>query len=189
MNQIKTFEKFLDREIDIFSDGHSVRTPFSLTNKICNELPLDNLIAPKILVLFNVEFVVELVYNKKVPLGHITFYSDSQNKTNLVRKIGVTNIVSKDTLNEDKKFDVIVGNPPFQSSVKGDASLWPIFVRQSFNYCNDNGYIALVLPSVYGLPGPNIRKGKINVWNDFISKMKIIKLNIGQASQHFKNVG
>ena len=189
MNQIQTFEKFLDREIDIFSDGHSIRTPFSLTKKICNELPLDVLIAPKILVLFNVEFVIELVYNKKVTLGHITFCSDSKNKTVLVRKIGVNNIVSENTLNESKKFDVIVGNPPFQSSVKGDASLWPIFVRQSFNLCNDDGFIALVLPSVYGLPGPNIRKGKINVWTDFINKMKILKLNIGQASQHFKNVG
>jgi len=185
--KIKKFEKFLDNEKTLFEGGHNERTPFSLVKQICNDIKLKG--TEEILVYFNVEFVIDLLYNKNIKKNKITFWTDHQNKTSLVRKLGINKIISEDTMDANKKFDVIVGNPPFQSDKKGDASRWPLFVRDSYNLCKDNGIVALVLPTVYGSPGPNIRKGKINVWNEFISKSKILKLNLGECSRHFKSKG
>ena len=109
MNKIATFEKFLDREKTLFDGGHNIRTPFNVVEEICTKIKLTN--NSKILVLFNVEFVIELVYNQKVPVSNITFYTDHDNKSSLVKKIGVKNII-KD-MNHAMKFDVWLLNPPY----------------------------------------------------------------------------
>jgi len=59
--------------------------------------------------------------------------------------------INKDFLKEevDMKFDVIVGNPPYQSGngEKGGArSLWRKFIKKSFELIGKDGYVALVCP-------------------------------------------
>ena len=57
------------------------------------------------------------------------------------------------------KFDVIVGNPPYQTkseaSVTKTQPIWPKFVKKSIDMCEDDGYVCLVHPSgwrdVYGM--------------------------------------
>ena len=54
------------------------------------------------------------------------------------------------------KFDVIVGNPPYQT--KSDAedrktkAIWPDFVKQSFGLSADGGYVCLIHPSGWRQP-------------------------------------
>lgn len=44
-------------------------------------------------------------------------------------------------------FDVIVGNPPYQSQRdSGNYSLWPKFVNRSVQLLDDCGYMTMVLP-------------------------------------------
>jgi type I restriction-modification system DNA methylase subunit len=51
------------------------------------------------------------------------------------------------------KFDVIVGNPPYQEQGEGrergqnNNSIWPEFVEKSFDLCKNGGYVCLIHPS------------------------------------------
>ena len=62
---------------------------------------------------------------------------------------------------KEMKFDVVIGNPPYQdangkSAAKGQ--LWPYFVEKSINLCKDEGYVALIHPSPW-------RKPEHKTWN------------------------
>lgn len=57
---------------------------------------------------------------------------------------------------QGKKFDVIVGNPPYQDTNKGDAKRWPLwhkFIEQSLILCRDGGVVALITPNSWMSPG------------------------------------
>jgi hypothetical protein len=67
-------------------------------------------------------------------------------------KVVSDNLIKADFLSHDwgtMKFDVIVGNPPYQNGneVGGARSLWRKFVSKAFELCKDDGYCAMVTPS------------------------------------------
>jgi SAM-dependent methyltransferase len=88
-----------------------------------------------------------------------------------------------------RKFDVVIGNPPFQSQTEGDASLWPQFIQKGFELLKDEGFMALILPGKFALPGPNIRKGRINCWDKFIRPFAVKHVNLGECSKFFPKIG
>ena len=45
------------------------------------------------------------------------------------------------------KFDVIVGNPPYQGPHEGSNSYWKKFIIKSFYHLNDNGYLSYLTPN------------------------------------------
>lgn len=171
------FYKFLKKESDaIFAGSHSVHTPESLVNEILSQIP--DLSNKKILVLFNVEFVISLVYTYNVNIKDITFYSDHDDKTEFVKLIGDINIINN-LGNLNMKFDVVVGNPPFQGD-KGNGTraeqLFAKFVYKAFSL-TDNLY--MVLPSL---------------WTHKPNKLKETLINKGMTtvvacSKHFDRVG
>jgi len=91
---------------DLFSDGHSIYMPQPVVNKILNRIQLTG----TILVMFNIEFVISLVYNYNIDPTTITFYSDSKNKAKIADKLKVKYIT---TLEKNMKFDYVLLNPPF----------------------------------------------------------------------------
>jgi len=70
------------------------------------------------------------------------------------------NVSDKYFIEENKmKFDVIVGNPPYQAPVKekakkggAGAQLWPEFVKKSLEYIKDGGYLAMIHPCMWRKP-------------------------------------
>lgn len=137
--KVKTFEKFLDNEPNLFDGGHKNRTSFTVVREICANLKLNN--SSKILVLFNVEFVIDLVYNQGVPIGNITFYSDHANKTDLVKRIGIINFMKKIDDNTIK-FDVVLTNPPYQDD-DGNSVSW-FHIKNALDKVKPGGYLAVV---------------------------------------------
>lgn len=76
------------------------------------------------------------------------------------------------------KFDIIIGNPPYQKKNDGDrkaSPLWDKFVYKSYELLDDNGFIAMVHPN-----------GWRNIDGDFkyiqnILKSKLIYLNMNSV--------
>lgn len=64
----------------------------------------------------------------------------------------VTFDIYKESIN--MKFDVVVGNPPFQdpSSPKNKSKLWTSFVQKGIDLVNENGYTFLICPDTWTSP-------------------------------------
>ena len=78
--------------------------------------------------------------------------------TNLAKQKGYTRVVLSDFLDwePDMKFDVVVGNPPYQNPNNDKKMLWNEFMDKSLDVCNDNGYIAMVTPATWLTASTNI---------------------------------
>ena len=82
--------------------------------------------------------------------------------TGIVGEVNIYHANALDGVEEikDMKFDVVVGNPPYQAPKKnkdtkdganGD-SIWPHFVRLSFSLMKSDGYICFVHPATWRKP-------------------------------------
>lgn len=82
----------------------------------------------------------------------------------------------------DMKFDVIVGNPPYQDATSVNTkNLWPIFVARSFSeYVKDGGYVALVTPRTWTTN---------EMYSDIFQKYQPVHLNVDECKRHFPGVG
>ncbi|MCX7593127.1 MAG: Eco57I restriction-modification methylase domain-containing protein [Fischerella sp.] len=135
MDKAKVIYKALKEGVIDFSGAHAIHTPQGLVEEILSHLPLQG----SILVLFNIEFVISLIYTYKVDPSSITFYSDHKNKSYFCKKLGVKYIESLET---DMKFDVVVGNPPYQD--KTNSNLYKKFISKAKEISN---LVALIVPS------------------------------------------
>ena len=136
---------------DKFSGAHSVHTPKNLIEEILNKINLNG----TILVMYNVEFVISLVYTYDVNPDAITFYSDHENKNIIIKRLGVTKYIT--TLGTDMKFDVVLGNPPYQDDSTGNSTkttnlYTPIFYK-GLELVKPNGILSMIIPSDW--IGPN----------------------------------
>jgi site-specific DNA-methyltransferase (adenine-specific) len=124
-------------KLGTFAGAHAVYTPQPLVEEILGQIDLAN---KDILVLFNVEFVASLVYTYNVNPDRITFYSDSANKNRFAIKMGIK---YTDIMPTDMKFDVVVGNPPYQQGKNN--RFYQEFVRIAFDLSKD--VVAMITPS------------------------------------------
>jgi hypothetical protein len=94
----------------------------------------------------------------------------------------VTDFLTKDF--KDMRFDVIIGNPPYQlpnAKTSGGANtLWKQFIKKVITLVAKDGYVGLVTPSI-----PYYNKGVIG---DFFTK-KQTETVWTDISQHFPGVG
>lgn len=150
MHKATKLFKALKEGLVSFDGAHNIYTPQALVEEILSKINLNG----DILVMFNIEFVVSLVYTYNINPDTITFYSDHQNKSEMARRLGVKYIIT--TLGTDMQFDVVVGNPPYQDKKGNENStnstdLATQFVYKSFDLSRRS--IALIIPSDW--VGPN----------------------------------
>jgi SAM-dependent methyltransferase len=71
-----------------------------------------------------------------------------------------TNLICANSLEYDigMKFDVVIGNPPFQASVSGSRStnLWSRFVQRGIELVLPEGFLSLITPSAITSPSSDI---------------------------------
>lgn len=150
--------EILKMKSTLFEGSHNVHTPKDLVEEILDNLSLAD---RKILVLFNLEFVISLLYTYNVLPENITLLSDHNNKNEFAKEFKIRYISE---LEEDMKFDVVVGNPPYQgNNDKGTVqpkshNLWSKFVSQSIDLIDNNGYVALVTPDSWMSPNSKVLK-------------------------------
>jgi len=89
----------------------------------------------------------------------------------------------------DMKFDVIIGNPPYQSEKgTGTQPLWPLFVHAAYNMLSADGYMAMITPNKWCGHTANVIKGGVHLYAD-IFKGKMVECNIQECSKYFPKVG
>jgi len=98
--------------------------------------------------MFGVDIIHKIVYNDK--------YSFFCNQ--IKRKYPSITVVKGDfiTTEFDMKFDVVVGNPPYQDPKNDKRMLWNQILDKMAEVTEDNGYIAVVTPSTWLTASTNI---------------------------------
>ena len=90
------------------------------------------------------------------------------------------------------KFDIIIGNPPYQEVdekgiSKGGTNLFTKFINISFELLKENGYLNFITPISWLGPSINIQSGNDLLHNIFL-KYDILYLNLNECKKYF-NVG
>lgn len=148
---------------EIFGDcphAGNIATPYTLCNEMLDQIPDMN--NKDILVLFNPEFLMACL--KRWPAAKITMITGSmeafciQNESGFcgVERMHLANPFNIDEFNRRvlnmKKFDVVIGNPPYQDPNNKRSPLWQKFVKKSFDLTKDSGHISLIHPSSWRKP-------------------------------------
>jgi len=153
----------------------SIHTPFELCFDIIERLKgyvgcFDN----KDFLVFNLEFADVLIYDFGVSKERIWFLTDCVEKVKIggsSRYNGV-NVMEQDFFEmlqvkegeegfkgfKGRKFDFVIGNPPYQKpknveksgTIGGD--LWSAFVEKGLELCKQNGYLSLIHPPMWRKP-------------------------------------
>jgi hypothetical protein len=82
-----------------FAGSHDIFMPKEVVESCVNNLRFKK--SSTVMVLFNIEFVISLVYTYNIDPKNITFYSDNNIKTTIAKKLGITNVFTN--LNNDMK--------------------------------------------------------------------------------------
>ncbi len=147
-------DSFHDDEIDTIlkvvtkrSEGHSIPTPKRLATRMIREVgnSMGKLWRGKrIAVMYNMEFVAALRNEENINFGDVTYFGDCSNKEIAMSAMGCE---CKDVEELDdwsrEKFDVVVGNPPYQSSSNTGNPIWPKFVEQAIQISDGGGYYSI----------------------------------------------
>jgi hypothetical protein len=179
-----------------FNDGGIPFTPEALMKAIQREMYIKR--DHNILVMYTIEWAIWLKCNGFTNVSFATGYyketmedgikvvEDEEGIDFRLEDICKPNDIKYLTLRswrlERMKFDVVVGNPPYQDPVNPDSSkkLWPFFVDKAFELVKPNGYVGMITPSSW-------MNGRMNVFEHFKEK-QCVYLDY-DASKYFPGIG
>jgi hypothetical protein len=113
--------------------------------------------------------------------------------TNRAKRKGYKNVVTADILewSPDIKFDVVIGNPPYQDADDSGGALWATIAKKAFDeLVNDNGYVAMIHPPTF--IGKHLAVGRGKSDYTCFAKNQITELHLFDAvekNKYFPGVG
>ena len=158
------------------SEGlQSVHTPFSLCRDIIQKLTeFVDVKEASVCVLYNLEFVDILVREYGVSPKNITFFPDSEQEASAARIVYGVRVAGPIILDDknkpvmpkiDKKFDVVIMNPPYQKPVNknrkggtsgGGKTIYQDFVEIGLSLTVDDGFLATIHPCRWRKPDDSL---------------------------------
>jgi hypothetical protein len=149
---------------------------------------------------FLIEIVNRLVYiygySLEDAISRVYGYDVRVKYINYLKRGGFKNVFHKNFLNENfnMKFDVVVGNPPFQNNLengqKSKKTLWSLFIQKGLELTKDNGYCSMISPDGWWSPTIDIPQGKISIFRDIFKKKNLIFVASNEVVKpYFKNIG
>jgi hypothetical protein len=132
MNAVLKYHRFLKEHPALFKGSHDAYTPNTIVDNIISQLNLSN---KTILVLYNVEFVIGLVYNFNVDPSNIVFYSDHVNKAKIVQQLGVKYESSFENIIM-KSRPILLVNPPYTNGEQDASEIYTNIINRSVDTFN-----------------------------------------------------
>ncbi len=100
------------------------------------------------------------------------------------------NVYEGDSLSQEtfhSKFDVVMGNPPYNANGtkhKGSKNLYVQFVQKAFEWLKEDGYLVFLHPPVYRIPHHKIQHTQTNL-NELYTSKQIKSIRMFSIEQTF----
>lgn len=165
-----------------FTNNPSPFTPGALVNEILDKIP-DNL-SGKIAVLFTVEMAAELHARGAKDVTVITEMPCPETQK-MAEFLEYKYMLLRTVEEANMKFDVVIGNPPYQDAAAPTLKLWHKFVRRGFDLLKDKGRLVFITPRSW-IERPNSQLSN-SIVKDIFSKNQLEWIDL--TAQHHFNVG
>lgn len=162
---------------------HHIHTPFELCEEILGKI--EKKPVSDYLVMFNLEFLYAVMKLVDHDLDTVYYYTTDTNKAKAaIRLFPEVKIIDK--LEDGMKFDVIVGNPPYQKSDDESSftNLWADFVHKAFGMSKQ--YVAMITPKTWG--NQVTKENPSSQVFGYIRKFGVV-VNIDECRKHFPSIG
>ena len=93
------------------------------------------------------------------------------------------------------KFDIIIGNPPYQAidekgiSKGGGNNLYTKFIYKGYELLKGNGYLVFINPPTYFGVGRSNNKDDMNIRKDIFNNCNILYINLEECNKYFPTIG
>lgn len=165
--------------------GHNIHTPYELCLRILDKIkPNSN---QTFGIFYTIEFAIILIEDFGLDPSNIWLFGDSPEKEKIANHLGINYNKIHSRKNKMIKFDVIVGNPPYDRADEGSsAKLWTQIFENSIDLLNTNGFIGMASPTSW-FYRPDNQKFK-----NLTKKMQdgdLIFADLNVKDEFFKNIG